>query len=77
MDPVSILPQQIRSLTLENCEIREDSINRLQAIKAIQKYGVGSFDFEEDNYTPEQAERFVIKLLSELPPAIQAIRVQN
>jgi len=55
---------------LENCEIREDSINRLQAIKAIQKYGVGSFDFEEDNYTPEQAERFVIKLLSELPPAI-------
>lgn len=41
-------------------------INRNDAIKQIRKFGVGSLDFEE-GYTPEMAERFVIKLLRELP----------
>lgn len=45
---------------------RNDYISREDAIKTIQQYGVGSYDFE--NYTPEQAERFVIQRLSELPP---------
>lgn len=43
-----------------------DYISREDAIKTIQQYGVGSYDFED--YTPEQAERFVIQRLSELPP---------
>lgn len=41
-------------------------ISRNEAIKQIQRFGVGSLDFEE-GYTPEMAERFVIKLLRELP----------
>ena len=44
---------------------RNDCISREEAIKTIQRYGVGSRDFED--YTPEQAERFVIQKLSELP----------
>ena len=45
----------------------EEHIKRSGAILAIQKYGVGSFDFEEDGWTPEQAERFVISVLKKLP----------
>ena len=45
---------------------RIDCISREEAIKKIRQYGVGSYDF--DNYTPEQAERFVIQKLSELSP---------
>ena len=45
----------------------DDCISRKDAIVAVQKYGVGSFDFEYDYYTPEQAERFIINLLSKLP----------
>lgn len=44
-----------------------DYISRKDTIKDIQHYGVGSQDFE--NYTPEQAERFVITRLNNLPAA--------
>ena len=44
-----------------------DLISRKAAITAIQRYGVGSLDFSEDGWTPAEAERFVIKLLNELP----------
>ena len=40
-------------------------IKKEDAIKAIQKYGIGSFDLE--NYTAEQAERYVINSLDSLP----------
>lgn len=46
-------------------ELCEDAISRAEAIKTIQRYGVGALDFED--YTPEQAERFVINQLNELP----------
>ncbi len=42
-----------------------DEISRKDAIKQIQKYGVGCFD--EEDFTPEQCERFVISLLENLP----------
>ena len=44
----------------------DEYIKRSDAILAIQKYGVGSFDFEEDGWTPEQAERFVIAQLNKI-----------
>ena len=43
----------------------EDAVSRKAAVEEIRRHGVGSFDFED--YTPEQAERFVIKLLQDLP----------
>jgi hypothetical protein len=43
-------------------------VSRKAAVEEIRKHGVGSFDFED--YTPEQAERFVIKLLQDLPSVI-------
>ncbi len=43
----------------------EDAVRRKAAVEEIRRHGVGSFNFED--YTPEQAERFVIKLLQELP----------
>ena len=43
----------------------EDAVSRKAAVEEIRRHGVGSFDFED--YTPEQAERFVIKLLQNLP----------
>ena len=42
-----------------------DLISRSEAIKAIQKYGVGCLD--PDDFSPEQSERFVINKLNELP----------
>lgn len=45
----------------------EEYIKRSVAIHAIQRHGVGSFDFEEDGWTPEQAERFVISEIKKLP----------
>ena len=44
----------------------EEYIKRSDAILAIQRHGVGSFDFEEDGWTPEQAERFVIAQLNKI-----------
>lgn len=41
-------------------------ITKGQAIKQIQKYGVGCFD--ADDFIPEQAERFVINKIKELQP---------
>ena len=40
-------------------------IKKKDAITLFQRVGVGSFDF--DNYTPEQAERFIINQLNNLP----------
>ena len=37
------------------------------AILAIKRYGVGCFD--QDEFSPEQCERFVINLLEKIPPA--------
>ena len=44
-----------------------DCIKREDAIREIQKFGVGAQDFE--SYTPEQAERFVIGRLESIPAA--------
>lgn len=44
-----------------------DCIKREDAILEIQKFGVGAQDFED--YTPEQAERFVIGRLESIPAA--------
>ena len=41
-------------------------ILKSDAIKAIQKYGVGCLD--ADDFSPEQSERFVINKLNELHP---------
>lgn len=46
--------------------MKDELITKEQAIKQIQKYGVGCFD--ADDFIPEQAERFVISRLKELPP---------
>ena len=42
-----------------------DCISRSDAIKAIQKYGVGCLD--ADDFSPEQCERYVISKLNALP----------
>ena len=42
-----------------------DYISRQAAILQIQRHGVGCFD--SDEFSPEQAERFVINLMNELP----------
>ena len=57
----SFTPKQVAG-KLEYCE---DAVSRQAAVEEIRRHGVGSFDFED--YTPEQAERFVIKLLQDLP----------
>lgn len=41
-------------------------ILKSEAIKTIQQHGVGCFDADE--FTPEQCERYVIKLLQDLKP---------
>lgn len=60
----------IQALEQEPCE---DAISRTKAIKTIQRYGVGALDFED--YTPEQAERFVINQLNELPSVLPQQKV--
>lgn len=55
--------QSIKALKQEPCE---DIISRADAIKQIQRYGVGCFD--PDEFSPEMCERYVISLLSNLPP---------
>lgn len=45
-----------------------DCISRTEAIKTIQQHGVGCFDADE--FTPEQCERYVIKLLQNLKPSV-------
>lgn len=45
-----------------------DCISRTEAIKTIQQHGVGCFD--ADDFTPEQCERYVIKLLQNLKPSV-------
>lgn len=40
-------------------------ILKSDAIKAIQKYGIGCLD--ADDFSPEQCERFVINKINELP----------
>lgn len=52
-------------------------IKREDAIKAIQRYGVGCFD--EEDFIPEQAERFVIARLNEIPPAdvVEVVRSKD
>lgn len=42
-----------------------DAISRSEAIKMVQKHGVGCLD--ADDFFPEQCERFVINRLNELP----------
>lgn len=44
-----------------------DYISREAAILEIQRHGVGCFD--PDEFTPEQAERFVISRLKSIPAA--------
>ena len=56
------LKMAINALEQEPCE---DSISRAEAILQIQRHGVGCFD--PDEFSPEQAERFVINMLNELP----------
>ena len=51
----------ISALSVPNGEY----IKKKDAITLFQRVGVGSFDF--DNYTPEQAERFIINQLNNLP----------
>lgn len=46
----------------------DDAISRQEAILQIQKYGVGCF-IEED-FSPEQCERFVISKLNSLPSVV-------
>lgn len=46
----------------------DDAISRREAILQIQKYGVGCFI--EENFSPEQCERFVISKLNSLPPVM-------
>lgn len=60
----------IKALEQEPCG---DAISRTKAIKTIQRYGVGALDFED--YTPEQAERFVINQLNELPSVLPQQKV--
>ena len=50
-----------------------DYIERVAAILEIQRHGVGAQDFE--NFTPEQAERFVIGRLESIPAADVALVV--
>lgn len=45
-----------------------DCISKTEAIKTIQQHGVGCFDV--DDFTPEQCERYVIKLLQDLKPSV-------
>lgn len=45
-----------------------DCISKTEAIKTIQQHGVGCFD--ADDFTPEQCERYVIKLLQDLKPSV-------
>ena len=56
------LGMAIEALEQEPCE---DAISRAEAILQIQRHGVGCFD--PDEFSPEQAERFVINMLNELP----------
>ncbi len=42
-------------------------IERDAAIRAVQRYGVGALD--ADDFSPEQAERFIISNLSTIPAA--------
>ena len=44
-------------------------ILKSEAIKTIQQHGVGCFD--ADDFTPEQCERYVIKLLQDLKPSVR------
>lgn len=44
-----------------------DYISREAAILEVQRYGVGCLD--ADDFTPEQAERFVISRLESIPAA--------
>ena len=59
--------QQAKARAIEVLEQQacDDCISRQEAIKLIQRYGVGCFDAEE--FSPEQCERFVIQKLNELP----------
>ena len=60
------LPAKVQQNLQPACnKLAIDTISRQAAIEEIRRHGVGSFDFED--YTPEQAERFVIKLLQDLP----------
>jgi len=52
----------------------DDLIRRKDAILEIQAHGVGSFDFEEDDWAPAQAERYVISRLNKIP-AVDAVEV--
>lgn len=45
--------------------MKDELISREEAIRQIQKYGIGCFD--PDDFIPEQAERFVINRIKELP----------
>lgn len=46
---------------------KDDFIRRKAAILMVQRYGVGCLD--PDEFTPEQAERFVIARLQTIPAA--------
>ena len=46
---------------------KDDFIRRKAAILIVQRYGVGCID--PDEFTPEQAERFVIARLQAMPAA--------
>ena len=54
----------------------DDLIRRKDAILEIQAHGVGSFDFEEDDWWPAEAERYVISRLNKLP-AVDAVEEEN
>lgn len=45
----------------------KEYIEREAAIRAVQRYGVGALD--ADDFSPEQAERFIISNLSAIPAA--------
>lgn len=57
------IDEAIKVLSAESCD---DCISRKSAILGVQRYGVGCFD--ADDFIPEQAERFVISMLNDLPP---------
>lgn len=59
--PREVFDDAIKALEQEPCE---DAISRAEAILQIQRHGVGCFD--PDEFSPEQAERFVINMLNEL-----------
>lgn len=61
-EDIQAFTQAIKALEQQACE---DAVSRQEAIKLIQKYGVGCFDAEE--FSPEQCERFVISKLNSLP----------